>query len=371
MSNTFREKLAQIKQEAQRRVDEVASKLRKEQKTESDGIQKDKPGRKKSNLFAYGAIAVAAAFALSFFSGPKVPEPDRSNLSEEDGVVTFKVPRSFTDVRTDLLEAEEEVASGAEGHGSSTNDSISDSTNPAGETASLEDASAIAVSVPAEPGSGEPSTTPPDTAAQADAATATPSPSPTPDAILAGTSAEGARLPSMFSPSAKEEPVKQMPRLMVPVESASEQHDSRETTDAPAEPDLDSLQLRADRGDPDAMFEIAMNSSGQSDPESQKIRFRYMQAAAQKGSVPAMREVAGLHERGEGVLPSTRMAYVWSTLATAFGEDMSGFRERLAAKMSVDEMQSAQRAAAATLNGLGAYAMDKAKSYKSTLSSSQ
>jgi len=146
-----------------------------------------------------------------------------------------------------------------------------------------------------------------------------------------------------------------MPAEMAPVKEAPK------IEEKPAEV---SLQERADRGDPDAMYQLGMTAVSNEDSDGLKKRFRYLQAAATRGSVPAMREVAGLHERGEGVLASERMAYVWATLASAFGEDMSGFRDRLAAKMSEDELESGQRAAAATLKGFGTAAMEKAKSYK-------
>lgn len=305
------------------------------------GVAAAKP--QKSNMTAYGAIGVAALLGLYFFSGPKIPDADRSGLEESDGVVIQRLPSSITGVSSDLhvdsLEAES-VTTGAED--SEVGDSGGDAdTNPATQAA----AGGVALGVAEVPvGAGSQI-----------AVAATPQQQPT-NPALAGTSAANATLPAMFSASGGS------PGLMVPAETVVASRP--EPAPAAEQPPEETLQERADKGDADAMYEIAMTGISNEDAEAVKKRFRYLQAAASKGSVPAMREVAGLHERGEGVLASERMAYVWATLASAFGEDMASFRDRLAAKMSEDELESGQRAAAATLKGFGSSALEKAKAYK-------
>lgn len=316
----------------------------------------------KSNMTAYGAIAIAGCLGLYFFSGPKVPEPDRSGLVEADGVVSQALPASVTgvteDMRTETLDESPEIDAAVPA------ESVAPApagVMPADPGSGAADGAATGVAaVPGMPGalsSGQGGAVAEPTPAST---TGTPAgPAATSPNKLAGTSAAGATLPAMFTAAAPgESPA--TPGLMMPAEMAPAK-EAPKVDEVPAEV---SLQERADRGDPDAMYQLGMSAVSNEDSDGLKKRFRYLQAAATRGSVPAMREVAGLHERGEGVLASERMAYVWATLATAFGEDMSGFRDRLAAKMSEDELESGQRAASATLKGFGAAAMEKAKAYK-------
>lgn len=305
---------------------------------------------KKSNMTAYAAIAIAGGLGLYFFSGPKVPEPDRSGLIESEGVVTQALPASVTgeteDMLTETVDPAPESAVPADGM------SAEMATSAEGQMPAAVEATQTAplVPVPALPAAPEVPTT----------AVAS---NPPPANNLAGTSAAGATLPAMFAGGAPAAPAAGQ-ALMVPAEVAAVTSEAPKVEEKPTEV---SLQERADRGDADAMYQLGMSAVSNEDSDGLKKRFRYLQAAATRGSVPAMREVAGLHERGEGVLASERMAYVWATLASAFGEDMTSFRDRLAAKMSEDELESGQRAAAATLKGFGTAAMEKAKSYKTAM----
>lgn len=315
------------------------------------GIAAARP--QKSNMTAYAAIGIAALLGLYFFSGPDIPEPDRSGLVEADGVVSQALPASVTGVTEDLM-----VESIADSDVSSV------SIDP---TADLVPAQIVPVAtVPVAVVDPALAVPPAGTAAPVVPAAAAPTPDAVPSTAevpnrLAGTSAADATLPAMFAGPAAGEAAPR-PGLMMPAEMAGAAAPAAE--EKPVEV---SLQERADRGDADAMYQLGMSAGATDDSDGLKKRFRYLQAAASRGSVPAMREVAGLHERGEGVLASERMAYVWATLAAAFGEDMASFRERLAAKMSQDELESGQRAAAATLKGFGTAAMDKAKSYKTAM----
>lgn len=313
------------------------------------GIAAARP--QKSNMTAYAAIGIAALLGLYFFSGPDIPEPDRSGLVEADGVVSQSLPASVTGVTEDLM---------VESIADSDISSVSIDPTPDLVSAQIVPVATVPVAVvdPALVAPPAGNTTLGVPAAVAPTPAVVPSTAEIPNR-LAGTSAADATLPAMFAgPAAGEAAAR--PGLMMPAEMAT----GPAAPAAEEKPAEVSLQERADRGDADAMFQLGVTAGSTEEPDGLKKRFRYLQAAASRGSVPAMREVAGLHERGEGVLASERMAYVWATLAAAFGEDMTSFRERLAAKMSQDELESGQRAAAATLKGFGTAAMDKAKSYK-------
>ncbi len=106
-------------------------------------------------------------------------------------------------------------------------------------------------------------------------------------------------------------------------------------------------QPLAERGDARAQFNLGVVLfNGQGIPHDPLKAVEWYRAAADQGYGPAQANLSFMYETGQGLLQNYIEAYKWSTLAADHGVDSSKTLSSLAAKMTTEQIATAEQAAA-------------------------
>jgi TPR repeat protein len=114
---------------------------------------------------------------------------------------------------------------------------------------------------------------------------------------------------------------------------------------------LTELQALADRGDPDAQWQMGVRyHSGDGVAQNDKQAMLWFQLAAEQGNVSAQSALGSYYWAGRGVPEDLSKAYMWSAIALAHGDEISKSRlEGLASRMTREQVSAATQQADAWL----------------------
>ena len=106
---------------------------------------------------------------------------------------------------------------------------------------------------------------------------------------------------------------------------------------------LTELQALADRGDPDAQWQMGVRyHSGDGVAQNDKQAMLWFQLAAEQGNVSAQSALGSYYWAGRGVPEDLSKAYMWSAIALAHGDEISKSRlEGLASRMTRQQVSAA------------------------------
>jgi GAF domain/Sel1 repeat/PilZ domain len=137
-------------------------------------------------------------------------------------------------------------------------------------------------------------------------------------------------------------------------QSAANQHsvDPRAAAQRPRVMSLADLRKLADRGDPDAQWQIGVRyHNGDGVPHDDAQAMQWFHRAAEQGNVTAEATLGAYYWAGRGVPQDLSQAYFWSALALAQGDENSKSRlEGLASQMTRAQVSAARQKAEAWIH---------------------
>ena len=112
---------------------------------------------------------------------------------------------------------------------------------------------------------------------------------------------------------------------------------------------LADLQKSAERGDPDAQWQMAIRyHDGEGVPQDDTEAMKWFERAAEQGHVDAQSHLGAYYWAGRGVPVDLSKAYFWSAIATAQGDEISKARlEGLSSQMTDSQVAAARQQAEA------------------------
>ena len=108
---------------------------------------------------------------------------------------------------------------------------------------------------------------------------------------------------------------------------------------------LESLQLRADQGDPWAQFTLGLcHDNGRGVQQDFVEAARWYRKAAYQGHAEAQYILGVMHINGEGVAVDYVLAYMWFSISATNGfEDAAKHRDMTASYLPPDQLDLAHR----------------------------
>ena len=111
--------------------------------------------------------------------------------------------------------------------------------------------------------------------------------------------------------------------------------------------DISATKELADQGDADAQFNLGvMYYKGQGVPQDCAEAMKWYRLAADQGVARAQEMLGWMHYFGEGVPQDYTEAYAWLSIAATGGDaEVVAARDRLASKLTPEELPKAQKRA--------------------------